>query len=115
MCIRDSSQAFQVPAGTATVQEYNTNPDFYLANVSTVGVTDPTGSRLLSGSTTNPATVSVPFGGVNNETVVTFTNDTNQAQFKVCTAQTSPDAALVGDAFPYTWAYTCLLYTSRCV
>lgn len=100
------SQAFQVPAGTATVQEFNSNPAFYLANVSTVGVTDPTGSRLLSGSTANPATVTVPFGGVNNETVVTFTNDTNQSQFKVCTAQTSPDANLVGDAFPYTWSYT---------
>ncbi len=100
------SQAFQVPAGTATVQEFNSNPNFYLANVSTVGVTDPTGSRLLSGWNTNPATVLVPFGGVGNETVVTFTNATNQAQFKVCTAQTSPDAALAGDAFPYTWSYT---------
>ncbi|MGO8870395.1 MAG: hypothetical protein ACLQPH_03170 [Acidimicrobiales bacterium] len=100
------SQAIQVPAGTATVQEFNTNPDFYLANVSTVGVTDPTGARLLSGSTANPATVAVPFGGVNNETVVTFTNDTYQGAFKICTAETSPDAALAGDSFPYTWSYT---------
>ncbi len=100
------SQPIQVPAGTATVNEIQANPNYYLANVSTVSVTDPTGSRLLSGSTTNPATVAVPFGGVGNETIATFTNAVNQGAFKICTAQTSPDANLQGSSFPYSYTYT---------
>ncbi len=100
------SAAIQVPAGTATVNELQSNPNYYISNITTVSVTDPTGSRLLTGSTTNPATVSVPFGGVGNETVVTYTNSTVQGAFKICTAQTSPDAALAGDMFTYNYSYT---------
>ncbi|MGO8872573.1 MAG: hypothetical protein ACLQPH_14440, partial [Acidimicrobiales bacterium] len=103
----ECSQAFEVPAGTATVQEFQTNPDFYLDNVSTQGVTDPTGSRLLSwNAQTGLATVTVPAGLVSNETVATFTNDTRQGAFKICTAQTSPGAELAGAVFPYMWSYT---------
>ncbi len=100
------SSAMQVPSGTATVQEIESNPDFYLKSVSTVSVTDPTGARLLSGPTANPATVSVPAGGVSNETLVTFTNATVQSAFKICTQQTSPGANLFLTAMPYSYSYT---------
>ncbi len=99
------SAAVQVPLGTATVQELNTNPNYFISNITTVSVTDPTGSRLLSGQN-NPATVAVLPGGAGNETVVTFTNSTVQGAFKICTAQTSPDAALAGDMFTYNYSYT---------
>jgi hypothetical protein len=99
------SQPIQVDAGTATVQEILTNPNYQITNITTVSVTDPTGSRLLSGQN-NPATVTVPFGGVANETIVTFTNSTVQGAFKICTAQTSPDANLAGDMFTYMYSYT---------
>ncbi len=100
------SNPMEVPTGTATVDEIESNPDFYLKNVSTVTTTDPTGARLLSGPTQDPAMVSVPGGGVANETVVTFTNATAQATFKICTAQTSPGANLVGVLMTYTYTYT---------
>ena len=100
------SQPFQVPAGTATINEIQANPNFYLKNVSTMGVTDPTGSRLLSGPTQDPATVKVVFGGVGNETVATFTDAVFQGDFKICTAQTSPDANLQGQLFTYYYTYT---------
>ena len=100
------SSAMQVPSGTATVQEIESNPDFYLENVSTVSVTDPTGARLQSGPTADPALVSVPGGGVSNETMVTFTNATVQSAFKICTQQTSPGAELFPVAMPYSYSYT---------
>ncbi len=100
------SSPIEVPTGTATVDEMQSNPDFYLQSVSTVTSTDPTGARLLSGPTQDPATVSVPGGGVANETVVTFTNATIQATFKICTAQTSPGADLAGVPMTYTYTYT---------
>jgi len=99
------SQPMQVPAGTATIME-STSANFFLANVSTVSVTDPSGSRLLTGPTGNPATVLVPFGGVGNETIATFTNAVNQGAFKICTAQTASAANLQGQSFPYTYSYT---------
>jgi hypothetical protein len=100
------SQPFQVPAGTASINEIQANPNFYLKNVSTKGVTDPTGSRLLSGPTQDPATVKVVFGGVGNETIATFTDAVFQGDFKICTAQTSPDANLQGQLFTYYYTYT---------
>ncbi len=103
----ECSQAIEVPAGTASIQEFQTDPDFYLANVSTVSVTDPTGSRLQTwNATTGVATVTVVSGTVDTETVATFTNDTRQGAFKICTGQTSPGAALAGVVFPYLWTYT---------
>ncbi len=101
------SQPFQVPAGTAIVNEIQANPNFYLANVSTVSASDPSGSRLESCSTCDPAYVSVPYGGVGNETLVTFTDAVRVGQFKVCTQQTSPDANLAaGQPFVFTYSYT---------
>jgi len=100
------SQPFQVPAGTASINEIQANPNFYLANVSTQGVTDPTGSRLLSGPTQDPATVAIVFGGVGNETIATFTDAVFQGDFKICSAQTSPDANLQGQQFVYNYSYT---------
>ena len=100
------SQPFQVPAGTASINEIQANPNFYLANVSTKGVTDPTGSRLLSGPTTDPAIVQVVFGGVGNETIATFTDAVRMGDFKICKAQTSPDANLQGQSTTFDYTYT---------
>lgn len=100
------SQPFQVPTGTASINEIQANPNFFLANVSTKGVTDPTGSRLLSGPTTDPATVKVVFGGVGNETVATFTDAVRMGDFKICKAQTSPDANLQGSTATFDFTYT---------
>jgi hypothetical protein len=100
------SAPIQVPAGTATVNEIQSNPAFYLANVSTVSVTDPSGSRLLTGPTTTPAIVVVPVGPVSNETTVTFTNAAKLGAFKICTTQTSPGANLAGQIFTYSYSYT---------
>jgi hypothetical protein len=100
------SQPFQVPTGTASINEIQANPNFFLANVSTKGVTDPTGSRLLSGPTTDPAIVQVVFGGVGNETVATFTDAVRMGDFKICKAQTSPDANLQGSTATFDFTYT---------
>jgi hypothetical protein len=89
-----------VPAGTATVDEM-IGSDFYLESVSTVSATDPFGTRLLTAATANPATVTVPYGGVGDETVVTFTNAVEPTQFKICTQETSADANLVGETVSF--------------
>jgi hypothetical protein len=93
-----------VPAGTATVTE-TIGSGFFLANVSTVSATDPFGTRLLSGDATNPALVTVPYGDVGNETVVTFTNAVYGTQFKICTQETSADANLAGQTVTFGWSY----------
>ena len=69
-----------VPAGTATVQEA-TLKNFTFVSATATG---PDGSsRVISG--TNPLTVSIPFpGGSGNETLVTFVNKVQRAQFKIC-------------------------------
>jgi hypothetical protein len=101
------SQPIQVPAGTASIQESQTNPAFTLANVSTVSVNDPTGSQLLGwNAKTGVATVTVVPGTVVTETIATFTNATRQGAFKICAGQTSPGAGLAGVVFPYLWSYT---------
>jgi hypothetical protein len=88
-----------VPAGTATVLEVG-KANFHLVSVSATG---PTGaSRLVSG--TNPVTVSTPYGGVENETVVTFTNAVNTGQFKICKASSEP--TLQGVLFTFSYTYT---------
>jgi hypothetical protein len=65
-----------VPAGTATVTEGSV-PDYHF--VSAAG----NDSNLLSVSGAS-ATYRVAAGGVANETVATFTNAVNTAQFKIC-------------------------------
>jgi len=98
------SAPIEVPAGTAIVSE-TIGPDFFLFNVSTESATDVFGTRLLTGDTVNPASVVVPYGGVGNETVVTFTNAVDPTQFKICKQETSADANLSGGTFYFTWYY----------
>jgi hypothetical protein len=99
------SAPFQVPAGTATVQELETNPNFYLQSVTAEGY--PEGNALISGPTSNgTVTVAVPFGGVGNETVVTYTDAVQKGQFKICTQESSPDANLAGQSFTYNYSVT---------
>jgi hypothetical protein len=102
-----------VPAGTATVSELSTindatglaSSDFFLVHVSTVSATDPFGTRLLSGDLGNPASVTVPYGDVGNETVVTFDNVVDPTQFKICKQETSADANLSGSTFTFDYSY----------
>ena len=75
------SAPITVPAGTATVQEIVT-PNFHLVGFTAVGPDDS--SRLLTSGTSNPIKVSVPAGGVGNETLVTATNAVNVGRVKVC-------------------------------
>jgi len=94
-----------VPAGTAAVAE-TIGANFFLYNVSTKSATDPFGTRLLTADTVNPASVTVPYGGVGNETVVTFTNTVDPTQFKICKQESSPDANLSGQTFSFDWSYS---------
>ncbi len=88
------SQGIAVPAGTATVQEV-AKANFHLVNV------EANSGRLLSGSTDDPATVAVPYGGVENETVVAFTNAVDHAVFKICKVSSEP--SLQGVAFDFAY------------
>jgi hypothetical protein len=98
------SAPIQVPAGTATINELQTNPNYYVGYISAWGGSPQT--WRLDSENGNTAVVEVPYGGVGNETVVNYWNYTLTGQFKICTAQTSPDAALVGDSFTYNYTYT---------
>ena len=90
VAVNGCSQAIQVPAGTATIDESETNPDYYVSNTSAEGFNGTTfGNQLVTAPGVNPAVVNVPFGGVANETVVSYTNSTVTGVFKICTAQTS--------------------------
>ena len=109
------SAPIQVPAGTATVSE-GAVANFLLYSVSTESTSDPFGVRLLTGGgpsntvnysavPVNPASVTVPYGGVGNETVVTFGNVVDGTQFKICKQETSSDAMLAGSTFNFEWTY----------
>jgi hypothetical protein len=92
------SLPISVPAGTATVTEAGST-NFHLVSVTAVG---PTGdNRWISGNT--PVVALTPFGGVENETVVTFTNAVNTGQFKIC--KVSPEPTLQGVTFDFTYSY----------
>jgi hypothetical protein len=62
------------------------------------------GTNLTSSKTSNPATYSVPAGGVGTETVATFTNAVNTAQFDLCKLATDP--ILDGTTFTFDSSYT---------
>jgi hypothetical protein len=94
------SFAIVVPAGTATVDELPST-NFHVVSVTATGPTND--NRLLSGS--NPVTVSVPFGGVGNETLVTYTNAVNTGQFKICKTTSEPQI-IGGVTFTFAWSYT---------
>jgi len=90
------SLPISVPAGVATVFELGTN-NFHLVGVTSNG-------RLLSGPGDNPASVSIPYGGVENESVVTFTNAVNTGIFKIC--KLSPEQTLQNVTFQFSYNYT---------
>jgi hypothetical protein len=104
----------EVPAGTATVSEV-IGKNLFLDSISTVSSSDPFGARLLTGGgptlanpnavPVNPASVTVPYGDVGNETVVTFLNVVDPTQFKICKQETSSDAMLAGSTFNFGWSY----------
>ena len=88
------SEPIAVPAGTSTVYELGST-NFHLVTVTAVG---PAGeNRIVSGF--NPVTVSTPYGGVENETLVTFTNAVNTGQLKIC--KQSPEPTLQGVTFTF--------------
>jgi len=93
----ECSGPIRVPAGTATVLELQ-KANYQLAFVTA------TGDRLLSSSTANPAIVSVPFGGVSNETVVTFYNKVQRTGFKIC--KQILDSDLAGDTITFDVSVT---------
>jgi hypothetical protein len=49
--------------------------------------------------------VTVPYGGIGNETVVTFYNVPDATQFKICKQESSADANLSGSTFDFEWSY----------
>lgn len=95
------SQAIVVPAGTATVHELG-KTNFHLVGVSARGPLAE--DRLISGPTENPATVSVPFGGADNETVVTVTDAVDTGRLTICKA--SPEPTLQHVSFEFLYQYT---------
>jgi len=107
----ECSPAIAVPAGTATVDEL-ASTNYHEVSVTAIG---PDGSnRIISGTgiapDLNPITVSVPFGGVGNETLVTYTNAVNTGEFKICKTTTATNGtngvvALAGDTFTFTYGY----------
>ena len=107
----ECSPAIAVPAGTATVDEL-ASTNYHEVSVTAIG---PDGSnRIISGTgiapDLNPIVVSVPFGGVGNETLVTYTNTVNTGEFKICkTTSATADGSgvlLAGDTFTFLYGYT---------
>jgi len=108
----ECSPAIAVPAGTATVDEL-ASTNYHEVSVTAIG---PDGSnRIISGTgiapDLNPITVSVPFGGVGNETLVTYTNAVNTGEFKICKTTSATNGVndgvlLAGDTFTFDYTYT---------
>ena len=94
------SPPIAVPSGTVSVRELDKN-NFRLVGVTAIGPGHE--NRLLSGSATNPALASVPAGGVENETVLTFTNAVATGQFKICKVSSEP--SLQGVTFTFSYSY----------
>ena len=86
---------------TASVQELSST-NFHIAGITASGPTHD--NRLTTGSTVNPAIVSVPFGGAANVTTATFTDAVNTGQLQLC--KVSSDQALQSTAFQFSWSYT---------
>jgi hypothetical protein len=91
------SPSFLLPIGKTTVTE---TP---LAHTTLTSVGSTAGSSWSLGS--NMATVTVPFGSVANENLVTFDNEVNTSTFKLCKQQTSSDANLQNVTFAFSWSY----------
>ncbi len=91
------SQAFEVPAGPATITYYP------LTSLATV-TASVCGGRPIQFPTPDPVTVDVCYGKL---TTVSITGASPPSgQFKICSAQTSPDANLDnGEPFVYHYSY----------
>jgi hypothetical protein len=89
------SPGYILPVGTVTVTEAAK------AHITLTRVTSSiTGGVSLSGNT---ATVTVPYAADN---AVSFENEINTGAFKICKAQTSPDANLENTAFTLSYSYS---------
>ena len=102
------SNAIQVPAGTATINELPSTNFHFVSATATGPALD---NRIVSGPTTSASgtsvTVSVPFSGEyldGNETLVTYTNAVNTGVFKIC--KESSSSTLAGSGFTFNWSYT---------
>jgi hypothetical protein len=102
------SNAINVPAGTATINELP-SANFHFVSVTATGPS--LNNVIVSGPTTSASgtsvTVSVPFSGEyldGNETLVTYTNAVNTGVFKIC--KTSSSSSLSGSGFTFNWSYT---------
>jgi hypothetical protein len=91
------STPIEVPAGTATIQEL-ARTGFSLASLSTV----PSGRLVSSNLATRTATVTVMQGSVATQTVVSFTNVTQNGQLKICKAADPNSATPVTGTFTFT-------------
>jgi hypothetical protein len=92
------SEAIQVAAGVATVQETQ-RTGFALTGV----FTDPAGALLTSNTINGSATVEVPVGATSNDEVqVSFVNEAIRSQLKICKALGAGSSALVGQTFNFT-------------
>jgi hypothetical protein len=89
------SSGYVLPVGTVTVTEA-AQAHITLTRVSS----SIAGGASLSGNT---ATVTVPFAADN---AVTFENEINTGSFKLCMAQTSPDANLENTSFTLSYSYS---------
>jgi hypothetical protein len=87
------STAYTLPVGTVTVSEA---PQ---AHITLTGVTSSAGSSWSG----NSATVTVPYAADN---AVAFNNEIDKGQFKICVAQSSPDAALGNTPFNFAYSYS---------
>jgi hypothetical protein len=87
------TEALVVAVGDHTVEETGIPAGFEFVSVST----DPAGA-LQTGSTDNPATVSV---GLNGQSKVTFANQIKRAKVKVCKSA-ADGSGLLGDDFHFT-------------
>lgn len=96
----DCSTPIEVPAGigTAVVSEtvgadYNFEAVSAWASVAGVETSEVAGANAEGVSTVNPAVVSVPYGGIGNETMVKFWNSVDPTTLKICAQDTTVDAA----------------------
>jgi hypothetical protein len=89
------SPGYVLPVGTVTITE-GARAHVTLTKVSS----SIAGGATLSGNT---ATVQVPYDADN---AVTFNNEINTGSFKLCMAQTSPDANLENTAFTVGYSYS---------
>jgi hypothetical protein len=89
------SMQYPLPVGTVAITEF-AQPDISLAGVTS----SIPGGVSLSGTT---ATATVPYAADNS---VTFDNEVNKGSFKICMAQSSPDANLENTQFPVSYSYT---------